>query len=149
MIEVLQECDPSFKNPKFKIVKEIAELILKDKNVNNAHLSFIFCSDDLLSKLKKEYFGVDQLTDVITFDLSEDAEKFLEAEIYVNLKRANINAKKYDQTFNDEVKRLIIHGLLHLLGFDDKTFDEKLEMEKLENQYLKTFDSLLYPGLNV
>ena len=149
MIEILQECDPSFKNPKFKIVKEIAELILKDKNVNNAHLSFIFCSDDLLSKLKKEYFGVDQLTDVITFDLSEDAEKFLEAEIYVNLKRANINAKKYDQTFNDEVKRLIIHGLLHLLGFDDKTFDEKLEMEKLENQYLKTFDSLLYPELNV
>ena len=149
MIEVLQECDPSFKNPKFKIVKEIAELILKDKNVNNAHLSFIFCSDDLLSKLKKEYFGVDQLTDVITFDLSEDAEKFLEAEIYVNLKRANINAKKYDQTFNDEVKRLIIHGLLHLLGFDDKTFDEKLEMEKLENQYLKTFDSLLYPELDV
>ena len=149
MIEVLQECDPSFKNPKFEIVKEIVELILKDKNVNNAHLSFIFCSDDLLSKLKKEYFGVDQLTDVITFDLSEDAEKFLEAEIYVNLKRANINAKKYDQTFNDEVKRLIIHGLLHLLGFDDKTFDEKLEMEKLENQYLKTFDSLLYPKLNV
>tara|TARA_B000000609_G_C24099840_1_gene307746 strand:+ start:384 stop:833 length:450 start_codon:yes stop_codon:yes gene_type:complete len=149
MIEVLQECDPSFKNPKFEIVKEIVELILKDKNVNNAHLSFIFCSDDLLSKLKKEYFGVDQLTDVITFDLSEDAEKFLEAEIYVNLKRANINAKKYDQTFNDEVKRLIIHGLLHLLGFDDKTFDEKLEMEKLENQYLKTFDSLLYPELNV
>ena len=149
MIEILQECDPSFKNPKFEIVKEIAELILKDKNVNNAHLSFIFCSDDLLSKLKKEYFGVDQLTDVITFDLSEDAEKFLEAEIYVNLKRANINAKKYDQTFNDEVKRLIIHGLLHLLGFDDKTFDEKLEMEKLENQYLKTFDSLLYPELNV
>ena len=128
MIEVLQECDPSFKNPKFEIVKEIVELILKDKNVNNAHLSFIFCSDDLLSKLKKEYFGVDQLTDVITFDLSEDAEKFLEAEIYVNLKRANINAKKYDQTFNDEVKRLIIHGLLHLLGFDDKTFDEKLEI---------------------
>ena len=149
MIEVLQECDPSFKNPKLEIVKEIVELILKDKNVNNAHLSFIFCSDDLLSKLKKEYFGVDQLTDVITFDLSEDAEKFLEAEIYVNLKRANINAKKYDQTFNDEVKRLIIHGLLHLLGFDDKTFDEKLEMEKLENQYLKTFDSLLYPELNV
>ena len=149
MIEVLQECDPSFKNPKFEIVKEIVELILKDKNVNNAHLSFIFCSDDLLSKLKKEYFGVDQLTDVITFDLSEDAEKFLEAEIYVNLKRANINAKKYDQTFNDEVKRLIIHGLLHLLGFDDKTFDEKLEMEKLENQYLKTFDSLIYPELNV
>ena len=149
MIEILQECDPSFKNPKFEIVKEIAELILKDKHVNNAHLSFIFCSDDLLSKLKKEYFGVDQLTDVITFDLSEDAEKFLEAEIYVNLKRANINAKKYDQTFNDEVKRLIIHGLLHLLGFDDKTFDEKLEMEKLENQYLKTFDSLLYPELNV
>ena len=47
------------------------------------------------------------------------------------------------------MKRLIIHGLLHLLGFDDKTFDEKLEMEKLENQYLKTFDSLLYPELNV
>ena len=48
MIEVLQECDPSFKNPKFEIVKEIAELILKDKNVNNAHLSFIFCFDALL-----------------------------------------------------------------------------------------------------
>ncbi len=149
MIEVIQECDPSLKAPKFEIVKEIAEFILKDKCIKNAHLSFIFCSDDLLSKLKKKYFGVDQLTDVITFDLSENAGEFLEAEIYINLKRAWINAKEYEQTFNDEVTRLIIHGLLHLLGLNDQTYNERAEMKKSEDQYLKIVNNMLFPELNV
>ena len=149
MIKIIQDCDPSFNNPKFEVVKEIAESILKDKSIKNAHLSFVFCSDDLLSKLKKRYFGVNQLTDVITFDLSENTENLLEAEIYINLKRARINAKKYNQTFNDEVARLIIHGLLHLLGFNDQTFGDKVKMKKSEDQYLKMVNNMLYPELNV
>ena len=149
MIEIIQECDPSLKTPKFEIVKEIAEFLLKDKCIKNAKLSFIFCSDDLLSKLKKRYFGVDQLTDVITFDLSEDVDNLLEAEIYISLKQARINAKKYQQTFNDEVARLIIHGLLHLLGLNDQTSSESVEMKKSENQYLKMVNSMLFPEPNV
>tara|TARA_B100001996_G_scaffold255352_1_gene198427 strand:- start:436 stop:873 length:438 start_codon:yes stop_codon:yes gene_type:complete len=145
MIEVVQQCDPSLQTPKFEIVKEMTEFILKDKSIKNAYLSFVFCSDDLLSKLKKRYFGVDQLTDVITFDLSENAERLLEAEIYINLKRAWINAEKYEQTFNDEVSRLIIHGLLHLLGLNDQTFNEKVEMKKSEDQYLKIVNNMLFP----
>ena len=149
MIKIIQDCDPSFNTPRFQTVKEITELILKDKCIKNAHLSFVFCSDDLLSKLKKRYFGVNQLTDVITFDLSEKTENLLEAEIYINLKRARINAKKYNQTFNDEVARLIIHGLLHLLGFNDQTFGDKVKMKKSEDQYLKMVNNILYPELNV
>ena len=149
MIKIIQDCDPSFSTPKFQTVKEIVELILKDKCIKNAYLSFVFCSDNLLSKLKKKYFGVNQLTDVITFDLSENTGNLLEAEIYINLKRAKINAKKYNQTFNDEVARLIIHGLLHLLGFNDQTFGDKVKMKKSEDQYLKMVNNMLYPELNV
>mgnify|MGYP006148023659 CR=1 FL=1 len=149
MIQIIQECDPSLKTPKVEIVKEIAEFILKDKCIKNAQLSFVFCSDDLLSKLKKRYFGVDQLTDVITFDLSEDVDNLLEAEVYISLKRARINAKKYKQTFNDEVARLIIHGLLHLLGLNDQTSSESVEMKKSENHYLKMVNNMLFTESNV
>ena len=97
---------------------------------------------------KKKYFGVDQLTDVIAYNLSDETDDAIEAEIYISLKRARINAKKYSQTYNDEVARLIIHALLHILGLNDKTLEEKKEMRKAEDQYLKIVKKTLFPKIN-
>ena len=117
---------------------------IQSKNKIAQSISFIFCSDNYLQKINGEFLNHKDLTDVITFDLSENTGNLLEAEIYINLKRAKINAKKYNQTFNDEVARLIIHGLLHLLGFNDQTFGDKVKMKKSEDQYLKMVNNMLY-----
>jgi len=90
----------------------------------------------LLSNLKIEYFHKDHLTDVIAFRLNDYDEKDVEGEIYISLPRANENAKSFGEPFDKEVARLIIHGCLHLLGFDDESKEEKTEMTKLENDSL-------------
>jgi rRNA maturation RNase YbeY len=90
----------------------------------------------LLSDLKKEFFEKDQWTDVIAFRLNDTSEKDVEGEIYISLPRAKENATSYGEPFEKEVARLIIHGCLHLLGFNDKSNDEKKEMTKMENDTL-------------
>ena len=78
---------------------------------------------------------MDIFTDVVTFNLSDD-NKELDAEIYISWDRVNDNAKKYKQSVNQELKRIIIHGCLHLMGFNDSTKEEISEMRNKEKQYL-------------
>ena len=82
---------------------------------------------------------MDILTDVVTFNLS-DNDKDLDAEVYISWERVNENAKKYKQRINNEMKRVIIHGCLHLVGFDDSTEKEIKEMRKKEKVYLNKFN---------
>jgi rRNA maturation RNase YbeY len=89
-----------------------------------------------LSSLKKEFFHKDQWTDVIAFRLNDYDEKELDGEIYISLPRAKENATSFNEPYEKEVTRLIIHGFLHLLGFDDESDEEKKEMTKLENEFL-------------
>ena len=97
--------------------------------------------DDSLRLMKKEYFNQDLYTDVIAFNIDDDP---FEGEIYISHDRIKDNAKKFNQSFEDELKRILIHGSLHLCGYDDKTPTEKLEMTSLEENYLEKFrDSIL------
>ena len=89
----------------------------------------------LLNKLKKNYFNVDQFTDVIAFNL-EDENESIDGEIYISIDDVLNNADKYEQSFNLEFKRVLIHGALHLLGFEDNTDEKKSIMTKLENKYM-------------
>ena len=82
---------------------------------------------------------MDILTDVITFNLSDD-NKDLDAEIYISWDRINEHAVEYEQTINEEVKRVIIHGCLHLVGFNDSTEEEIKEMRNKEQEYLSQFN---------
>ena len=122
-----------------------------DKNFSNLKLILVEPNGPLnvgsIARLC-ENFGVDELTDVIAFNLSDEMDDAIDAEIYISLKRAHINAKKYSQTYNDEVARLIIHALLHILGLNDKTLEEKKEMRKAEDQYLKIVKKTLFPKIN-
>ena len=118
------------------IVADIAKRVLESMNVKNADLTFIFASDKLLSGLKRKFFNKDHLTDIIAFRLNNYSEKFIEGEIYISLRRVKENSSQFNQSYQKEVSRLVIHGCLHLMGYDDKTSNEKKYMTMLENKYL-------------
>jgi len=107
-------------------------------NQNNTKLisiNYIFSSDELLLEVNKEYLNHDTFTDIITFDLSTE-ENQIEADIYISIERIKENAAKWNSTFCDELHRVMIHGVLHLLGYSDKSEGEKQEMRLKENHYL-------------
>lgn len=100
-------------------------------------LVFNFCSDESLSKINKEFLNHDTLTDVITFDYS--ALKEVSGEIFISTDRVRENASEFQQSFEVEIRRVMIHGLLHLCGYNDKTTKEKSLMSDRENFYLDSF----------
>jgi len=99
------------------------------------HINIIFTSDVYVSDLKKEYFLKDQWTDVIAFPLENTAE-FIEGEIYISIPTAKKNAISYQEPYEKELVRLIIHGSLHLLGIEDKSKEQKKKMNSLEEVFL-------------
>ena len=121
------------------------ELVVKwlDESVRSlgfviGELSFIFCSDEYLKEINVKYLNHDFFTDVITFDYSK--EKLLFGDVYVSTDRVKENAKTYNSSFNKELFRVIIHGVLHLCGFNDKTKKEKTLIRSKENEALSTID---------
>ena len=97
-------------------------------------LSFVFCSDDYLRKLNIKHLNQDYFTDVITFDYSK--EMSLIGDVFISTERVKENAKLFNVSFNEELFRVMIHGVLHLCGFKDKTKEEKAEMRSKENNFL-------------
>ena len=124
----------------FNIIN-ICNSVLDNFSVNNSEISIIISNDEHLRKLKKEFFNIDVYTDVISFNL-EDKGDPIEGEIYISWDRINDNAIHYKQSINSELKRILIHGILHLLGYKDKTTEEKSMMSSLEDKYLKINEKL-------
>jgi len=116
-------------------VRSVCENILMDSNQDEASITFIFSNDDKLRKLKKEYFGEDVFTDTISFNLEEESDP-IEGEVYISLERVSENAHTFQQDFITEYKRVIIHGCLHLLGYNDELPEDKTKMTELEETYL-------------
>lgn len=98
-------------------------------------LNYIFTSDNILVQLNTEYLRHFTLTDIITFDLAEK-EGELTGDIYISLDRAKENAKEFKVTLTNELNRLMVHGVLHLMGYKDKTAVEKEAMRAKEEFYL-------------
>ncbi len=117
-------------------IRGLLELVLSDNKHQTAEINIIITDDDSLRLMKKEYFDQDVYTDIIAFNIDEDP---FEGELYISHDRVSDNAKKFDQTFEGELKRILIHGTLHLCGFDDQTKDDKLKMTSMEENYLKKF----------
>ena len=116
-------------------ISGICNNILKDFEHSKAAVAIIFSTDIKLRKLNKEYFSTYMLTDTISFNLEEKGEA-IDGEIYISLERVAENSKIFEQDFDKEYKRVIIHSILHLLGFDDQTSEDKLKMTQLEDYYL-------------
>ena len=98
-------------------------------------LNYIFCSDAYLLDINQKYLGHDTLTDIVTFDNSEDPE-MIEGDIFISIERVRENAIKFD-TKDTELKRVMVHGLLHLAGYKDKDKAQKELMRNKENEHLK------------
>jgi len=102
-------------------------------------LNYIFCNDDYLLKLNEEFLKHDTLTDIISFDYTLD--KLISGDIFISIERVTENAQKFNQTFDNELNRVLIHGILHYLGFKDKLKEDKLKMSAEEDKCLKLLDS--------
>jgi len=98
-------------------------------------LNYIFCSDAYLLDINQKYLGHDTLTDIVTFDNSEDP-KMIEGDVFISIERVRENAIKFD-TKDSELKRVMVHGLLHLAGYKDKDKAQKELMRSKENEHLK------------
>ena len=125
--------------------KDKLRLLLKEVcKQENAQLSFIncvFCSDEYLLQINKKHLKHNFLTDIITFDFSEKKDK-IEGDLYISVDRVKENAKKYGDTFKTETIRVVLHGLLHLIGYKDKSEKEKKRMRVLENKYVSLYMEL-------
>ena len=136
MINIQLEYDQTDKpNIDKKWIQSVCATILNDNKHDEASITIIFSNDLKLSKLKKEYFGKDVFTDTISFNLEEKGDP-IEGEVYISLDRVSENANIYKQDFISECKRVIIHGCLHLLGFNDESPEDKTKMMELEERYL-------------
>lgn len=127
--------DIEFKLPnKLKIRKWLINIIeLENANLNS--INYIFTSDLYLLELNQKYLNHNTLTDIITFPYNEENEPIL-SDIFISIERASENAKKYNSKKIDEVHRLLVHGLLHLLSYNDHSEIEKQQMRKTEDKYL-------------
>jgi rRNA maturation RNase YbeY len=126
--------------PKHRIgVKEtisIATRVLKKERVKYADLNIVFINEKRMVKLNGEFCRHWYTTDVLSFPLADDNKGQVEGEIYVNVDQAAYQSKEYNVSLRNEISRLVIHGILHIIGYDDKTGVQKERMTRLENVYL-------------
>lgn len=107
---------------------------IKSEGKTVSELSYIFCSDDYLHKMNLEYLNHDTYTDIITFDYTEGS--VVGGDIFISIDRVKENALKFKTEFLNELSRVIVHGVLHLVGYKDKTTKEKGLMRSKEDFYL-------------
>ena len=125
--------EPTLQN-KSRLKKFIENLFKKEK-IHLKGLAYIFCSDEYLIVINKEFLKHDFFTDVITFNLSS-CRMETEAEVYISIDRVKDNAKRLKNPYKEELHRVIFHGALHLCGYNDKTKKDKLLMRLKEEEYL-------------
>ena len=111
--------------------------VAKQEGKKILELSYVFCSDDYLLQINQEYLNHDTLTDIVTFDNSEDPKR-IEGDIFISIDRVKENGEKLG-TKETELKRVMVHGLLHLLGYKDKKKEDKATMTKKEDFYIKQY----------
>jgi len=119
-------------------LKSFLPSIFKKEKRQLAELQYIFCSDDYLLSINKQYLDHDYYTDIITFDLSEPGQP-INAEIYISVDRVRDNARSFGTSLKKELHRVIFHGALHLCGYRDKNQQEEKLMRKMEDEYLALY----------
>lgn len=111
--------------------------VITSENKKEGEINYIFCDDDYLHKINLEYLNHDTLTDIISFDYSIGNE--LNGDIFISIERVKDNAKDFNVSFEDELKRVLVHGVLHYCGFKDKNESDELLMRKKEDEKLALF----------
>lgn len=118
------------------IAKWLSEVILSE-NKNEGEINYIFCDDEYLHKINVDYLNHDTLTDIISFDYSLGNE--LNGDIFISVERVQDNANDFKVTFDEELKRVLVHGILHYCGYKDKGEKEELLMRSKEDEKVAMF----------
>ena len=132
--------DASIALKKIKVIKRRLADVVSFYNKEMGVINVVFCSDDFLLKINKEYLNHNYLTDIITFNFCEKNE--ISGDLFISIDRVKDFSKTNKLTFVNELHRVIVHGVLHLCGFNDKSTKEKQKMRKLENLFLKKLKTL-------
>jgi probable rRNA maturation factor len=119
--------------PEKDIVKLVGTIYEKEKVSGKRVTNIVFCSDYVIRKLNRDYREKDKATDVLSFPF-DDSD--LLGEIYISLQRAKVQAKRFGISYNDEISRLVVHGMFHLLGFDHIEDKDRKKMEAKEHKYI-------------
>ncbi|MDR2409175.1 MAG: rRNA maturation RNase YbeY [Bacteroidales bacterium] len=112
--------------------------VIEQEQKELGRVSYIFCSDNYLLTMNRQYLKASYFTDVITFDYTEG--RVISGDVFISVDRVKENAKFYQQRYFQEMLRVILHGILHLCGYKDKTAQEIKQMREKEDYYLQKFD---------
>lgn len=135
MIEFNYETDFNLEDE--SLLKDWINIVALEQNFEVGEINYIFCDDAYLHKLNVEFLDHDTLTDIISFDNS--LGKLLNGDIFISVERVKDNAADFKVSFQDELHRVMIHGVLHYMGYKDKSSDEKTMMRNQENLALSKF----------
>jgi rRNA maturation RNase YbeY len=132
--------DKTLPYSKKKKLKQFLEVIASNEGFGISELVYVFCSDDFLLDINRRFLQHDYFTDIITFDLREDLRsKSLEGEVYISIDRVVDNAQSLSVSFEEELCRVVFHGLLHLCGYKDKRKIDVVKMRAAEDHYLSLY----------
>ncbi|WP_395043378.1 rRNA maturation RNase YbeY [Flavobacterium sp.] len=112
-------------------------LVIQSENKKEGDINFIFCDDEYLLNLNQQYLDHDTLTDIISFDYSVGNE--LHGDIFISIERVLENAQDFNVTFEEELKRVLVHGILHYCGYKDKNEQDEQLMRAKEDEKIKMF----------
>ena len=133
--------DTSFLFKYKRLTSKWLKLVATSEGKTLGDISVIFCSDKYLLDINIKYLGHDYYTDIITFDYCDDS--VLSGDLFISVDSVKENSGFYNSCFEDELNRVIVHGLLHLIGYDDHTDTDIVQMRSMEDYYLELRKSLL------
>ena len=132
MITFNYETDFSLDNE--NIFSDWIQSVIVSENKQLGEINYIFCGDEYLHNINLRFLNHDTYTDIISFDYSQG--NIIAGDIYISIERIRVNADEFRVSFEEELKRVMVHGVLHYIGYKDKTNEEKTIMRNKENQYL-------------
>ncbi|OIO67218.1 MAG: rRNA maturation RNase YbeY [Candidatus Marinimicrobia bacterium CG1_02_48_14] len=140
MFELLNESDSKAEIPDPEPLQQALETVLAGEKRVASSITIILLTNDALRAMKAEHFGMDWFTDIIAFNMNEANESEIEGELYLSPEQIRLNAGEYGVSFTQEFLRVVLHGCLHLCGYEDSTPTEKNQMRTLEDKYLSALE---------
>ncbi|UCE05971.1 MAG: rRNA maturation RNase YbeY [bacterium] len=123
-----------------QMIKNLVKTVLSEEGISQAEINIILANDKYIIKLNQDFLNKDITTDVLSFNLEDEPHNQIEGEVYVNIEQIKRQARDFQVTFREELFRILIHGVLHLIGFNDQKDEEKAIMTKKEDNYLASLN---------
>lgn len=129
--------DVNFELPDQKKLDAWIDFAIRNEECFTGNITYIFCSDEYLLNVNKQYLNHDYFTDIITFDYVKD--DLISGDMFISADTIRSNAEIYGVSFENELLRVMIHGVMHLVGYDDLTDEQEAEIHKMEDKYLEVY----------